>query len=44
MADFIAETGVRQGVIPTLITTFGVRENAYSALAQSQVTMDDLFC
>lgn len=44
MADFVAETGVRHGVIPTFITTFGIRANAYSALAQSQVTMDDLFC
>lgn len=43
MADFLTETGVRHGIIPTLVTTFGIRPNAYSAIAHAQVTMDDLF-
>mgnify|MGYP001108818573 CR=1 FL=1 len=36
--DFVEETGVRHGILPTLITTFGIRPNA-----QVQLTMDDLF-
>ena len=43
MADFVEETGVRHGILPTLITTFGIRPNAHSAIAQVQLTMDDLF-
>ena len=43
MADFVDETGVRHGVLPTLITTFGVRKTAHSSIAQVQLTMDELF-
>ena len=43
MADFVEETGVRHGILPTLINTFGIRPNAHSAIAQVQLTMDDLF-
>lgn len=43
MADFVAETGVRHGIIPTMVTTYGVKPNPYSAIAQAQVTMDDMF-
>lgn len=43
MADFVEETGVRHGILPTLITTFGIRPNVHSAIAQVQLTMDDLF-
>ena len=43
MADFVAETGLKNGIIPTMITTFGVRPSQYAALAQVQITMDDLF-
>ncbi len=43
MADFVEETGVRHSILPTLITTFGIRPNALSAIAQVQLTMDDLF-
>lgn len=43
MGDFVEETGVRYGILPTLITTFGIRPNAHSAIAQVQLTMDDLF-
>lgn len=41
--DFVEETVVRHGILPTLITTFGIRPNAHSAIAQVQLTMDDLF-
>lgn len=43
MADFLEETGVRHGILPTLITTFGIRPTAHSSIAQVQLTMDDLF-
>lgn len=43
VADFVAETGVRQGIIVTLITTYGLRQNPYSSVAQSQLSLDDLF-
>lgn len=43
MADFVSETGMRHGILTTLITTFGLRQNAYSSVAQVQLTMDDLF-
>ena len=43
MADFVSETGIRHGILTTLITTFGVRQNPYSSIAQAQLTMDDLF-
>ena len=43
MADFVDETGIKHGILTTLITTFGLRMNPYSAIAQAQVTMDDLF-
>ena len=43
MADFVAETGIKSGIITTMITTFGVRLTQYAALAQVQITMDDLF-
>ncbi|MDD6890672.1 MAG: AAA family ATPase [Bacteroidales bacterium] len=43
IADFVAETGVRHGILPTLITTFGVRPNAHSSIAQVELTLEDLF-
>ena len=43
IADFVGETGIRSGVLTTLITTFGLRQNPYSSVAQVQLTMDDLF-
>lgn len=30
--DFVEETGVRHGILPTLITTFGIRPNAIQQL------------
>ncbi len=43
VTDFIAETGLGCGVLTTLITTFGVRKNAHSSVAQVEVTLDGLF-
>lgn len=43
IADFVGETGIRTGILPTMITTFGIRSNAYSSIAQACLTMDDLF-
>lgn len=43
MVDFVGETGIRYGILTTLITTFGLRQNPYSSVAQVQLTMDDLF-
>lgn len=41
--DFITGTGTHYAIYPTLITTYGLVENAYSNDIQSVVTMDDLF-
>lgn len=43
MSDFVAETGTKYAIFPTLITTFGVRQNAYASLVQSEIVLDDLF-
>lgn len=43
IADFVAETGIRHGILTTLITTFGLRQSPYSSVAQVELTMDDLF-
>lgn len=43
IADFTAETGIRSGIVTTFITTFGIRKNAHSSIAQAELTMDDLF-
>ena len=43
IADFVGETKIRHGVLTTIITTFGLRPNPYSSIAQVQLTMDDLF-
>lgn len=40
---FKQATGTRYGLLTTLVTTYGVASNQYSYMAQSQVTMDDLF-
>ena len=36
-------TYIRFGILPTMITTFGIRSNAHSSIAQTCLTMDDLF-
>lgn len=43
IADFIAETSIRTGIMPTMITTYGLRANAHSSIAQIVLTLDDLF-
>jgi len=42
-ASFRLETKTRKSVFITMITTFGLQQNAYSGNIQSEVTMDDLF-
>ncbi|MGN1173652.1 MAG: ATP-binding protein [Muribaculaceae bacterium] len=43
VSDFISETGIRKGILTTFITTYGLRQNTHSGVAQVQVTMDELF-
>ena len=43
IADFVAETNIRTGILPTMITTYGIRTNAHSSVAQVVLTIDDLF-
>lgn len=40
---FRQTTGTKKTIAPTMITTYGVRDNKYSSLIASQVTLDDLF-
>ena len=41
--DLQTAAGTRYAIYPTLITTYGIVDNAYSGNSQSIVTMDDLF-
>ena len=41
--DLQTAAGTRYAIYPTLITTYGIVDNAYSGDIQSIVTMDDLF-
>lgn len=41
--DLTLATGGRYAIHPTLVTTYGLVENTYSADIQSLITMDDLF-
>lgn len=43
ISDFITLTGTKFAIYPTLVTTYGLVKNTYSASIQSVVTMDDLF-
>ena len=43
MGDFVEETGSKQAIFPTLITTFGLKPNMHSGIVQSEVVLDDLF-
>ena len=43
ISDFINSTQTRYAIHSTLITTYGVEENAYSGDIQSIITADDLF-
>ncbi|MBP5545505.1 MAG: ATP-binding protein [Kiritimatiellae bacterium] len=40
---FKRETGTRANCHLTFVTTYGLRRNKYSSIAQSEVTLDDLF-
>ena len=42
-AMFTEETKTRKTVHTTMITTYGVKHNAYFGNVQSEVKMDDLF-
>lgn len=42
-AIFCKKTGTKYAIHSTLITTYGVENNAYSGEIQSIITSDDLF-
>ncbi len=43
IATFKHATKTTKSIIPTMITTYGVKQNKYSNLIQQEVTLDDLF-
>ena len=43
MNAFVRTTGTKKAGHLTMITTYGVRQNKYSGIVQSEVTLDDLF-
>ncbi|MGM9794931.1 MAG: ATP-binding protein [Candidatus Aphodosoma sp.] len=43
ISDFVSETNIRTGILTTMITTFGIRNNAHSSIVQASLTLDDLF-
>lgn len=43
LETFRQMTGTKKTLQMTMITTYGIRQNKYSGLIQSQVTLDDLF-
>jgi AAA+ ATPase superfamily predicted ATPase len=40
---FRRNTGTKKAIQVTMVTTYGVKRNKYSSIAQSQVVLDDLF-
>ena len=40
---FIAETGTRKAAQTTMITTYGLKKNAYQSSVPYEVILDDLF-
>ena len=40
---FVRETKARKSVHLTMVTTYGVKQNDYHSLIQSEVKMEDLF-
>lgn len=36
-------TGTKKAIVHTFITTYGLKQNRYSGLVQSEITMEDLF-
>ena len=43
ISDFKTKTGTKYAIHPTLVTTYGVLNNAYSGELQAVITADDLF-
>ena len=43
IAAFKASIKTRKAIVPTMITTFGVKHNTYSGIIQQEVILDDLF-
>ena len=43
MDDFQRETGTRAGILLTMITTYGLRQNEHSGGVDAEVNMNDLF-
>ena len=43
ISDLVTVTGTKYAIWPTLVTTYGIVDNAYSGNIQNVVTMDDLF-
>ena len=43
MEAFRQITGTRKSLLISMITTYGVKQNMYSDIARSQVTLEDLF-
>ena len=35
IGDFVAETGAKESIFPTLITTYGLRAGEYSSMVQA---------
>ena len=42
-AVFVMETGAKHAIHITMVTTFGLANKGYRGIAQSEITMDDLF-
>jgi hypothetical protein len=40
---FKTSVKTRKSIVPTMITTFGVKHNIYSGIIQQEATLDDLF-
>lgn len=40
---FSEETGTKKSLMLTMITTYGVKQNTYSDIVQSEIVLDDLF-
>jgi hypothetical protein len=41
--QFKSVTKTSKAIVPTMIATFGVKQNSYSGNIQQEVTLDDLF-
>jgi len=43
MAAYKEETGTRNGILLTLVTTFGLKQNVHSSIVDNVITLDQLF-